>query len=209
MRNLQIKELLRIITPIFLTCLLVLSCNMADESTNDSTDKKTNSAEKTSGDENKKSVNTTPYEKTGISFSQPEGWKVTEDEIIEGRIRNINVEGPDNAVMIITALPSSVKPDLKNFAENFKENLSSTVAAGRVSEMKTSETSRSINGKDSKGVRQNYSLTLLGQEVPHTTDFYLVNGKKSNAVLTMQASDEDFQNADKAFQTISDSLKIE
>jgi len=149
------------------------------------------------------------YEKNGLSFSYPSNWQVTADEILEEGVRNVNIEDSDSSLFIITMFPSEFSVDLDEHAESFKKNLPSNIPVGKLSEAKTTITSRIINDQNYKGVRQRYSISLLGEVIPHTVDFFLVNGEKFNVVLTIQAPDEDWKAAEKEFQVISDSLKFE
>lgn len=202
------KKNLRLILPLAILCFVVISCNMEDEKTTNSGVAGNNTTVETTRS-NTAATAGEKYEKDGISFTLPKDWNVSEDQLIEGTTRNINVEGPNNEVLIITTLPANSDADLKYFVDNFKDNFSKSVDVGKVSEIKTEEIARSINGAQNKGSRNKYSLSEMGQSVPHTTDFFIVKGKKNKAVLTIQSPDEDLANADNSFGLIADSLKFE
>jgi hypothetical protein len=69
-------------------------------------------------------------------------------------------------------------------------------------------TERMIAGQTRQGVRRKYSVSLMGEVVPHTVEFFLVEGVRSNALITIQTPDEDRRAAEKEIQTIADSLKL-
>jgi len=148
------------------------------------------------------------YEKNGLSFSHPDNWKVTEDSILAEGTRYINVEDSDNSLFIITLFGTDSYVDLKEHVENFKKTLPAQIPIGKIIQGTTTETTRLIKGKNYTGIRQKYSISLASEIVPHTTDFFLINGENLDAVVTIQAPDEDWKAAEKEFQVIFDSLKF-
>lgn len=150
---------------------------------------------------------TTRYEGNGLAFSYNNNWKITGDEL-RGKVRWISIESDNNAVFIIAIVPSELSIDLNNFAANIEKERPSSIALGRVSETKTSEISRSIKGEISNGIRHKFSVTLLGENVPHTQDFFLIKTEEANVITMIQAPDEDWKNSDEGFQVIFDSLRF-
>lgn len=156
-----------------------------------------------------KEVVTKTYEKNGLSFLYPDNWQVSEDEILDGGARYVNVEDSDNSLFIITLFPPESSIDLEAFAENFVENISSNIPIGKVSDVKKSSVNRTIDNQSYKGIQYKYSAVLLGENIPHTSNLFSVEREKTNAIVVIQAPDEDWKAADKEFQIIFDSLKFE
>jgi hypothetical protein len=152
---------------------------------------------------------TKTYEQRGFSVSHPDNWNITEDEDIEGGTRYINIEDADNTVFIVTLFPTDFETDLKQYAENIKRDLPTNIQVGEVSATRESDTSRNILGKHENGIRHNFSLTFVGQKTPHTREFFKIEVGKSDAVVMIQAPDEDWQAAEKEFKVMFDSLKFE
>lgn len=149
------------------------------------------------------------YEKNGLSFSHPDNWQVSEDEILEEGARFVNVEDSDNSLFLITLFPSDSFVDLDAYAENFTSSISSNMPVGKVSEPKKSIINRTINNQNYQGIQYKYSAVLLGQSVPHTANIFSVELRKSSAIVVIQAPDADWKAADKEFQVIFDSLKFD
>jgi hypothetical protein len=176
-------------------CVSIASCQMAQKLLDDK--------------KSERAFTTKKYEKNGFSVSHPDNWTLTEDEILEGGARYVNLEDADNTVFIVTLFPADFETDLKEYAENIKNDLPSSIPVGEVSATRVAETSRNILGKIAKGIRHNFSISLVGQKVPHTQEFFMIEGKKLDAVIMIQAPDEDWQAAEKEFKVIFDSLKFE
>ena len=153
-------------------------------------------------------ITTKNYEKDGLSFAHPDNWRVT-DDIVNSGPRLVNVEDSDNSLFVITLLPPNGDVDLDAYAENFTTNVSKNMPVGNVSEPKKSIVNRTIDNKDHDGIQYKYSIVLLGQNVPHTANFFVVELRKSTAIIMIQAPDEDWKAADKEFQVIFDSLRFD
>lgn len=66
----------------------------------------------------------TTYSKDGVSFEHPAGWKVTEDSVAqdETRLRSIDLEGPDEAVVTFMFSPFLKDQNIEAFAANTAKN---------------------------------------------------------------------------------------
>ena len=154
-------------------------------------------------------IKTKAYDKDGLSFSYPDNWTVTEDEILENGLRYLNVEDADNTVFIASFFRADEALELKEYADNIKAGMPEEVPIGKLSEVKSFMVSRTVAGKDVPGIRHKFSMTLLGQEIPHTRDMLRIEGRTLVPMIMIQAPDEDWNAAEKEFQIILDSLKFE
>ena len=157
----------------------------------------------------RKAIVTKQYEKDGLSFAYPDNWQVTEDAPIENGIRHINVEDSDSSLFVLNVMSSEFEVDLDDYATNFVKALPASLPIGKVVKVESGTTSRVVSNKNYEGVRRKYSVSLLSQIVPHTADFFFVTGEKTNALVMMMSPDEDWNAAEKEFQVISDSLRLE
>ncbi|MDQ3130169.1 MAG: hypothetical protein M3Q99_05345 [Acidobacteriota bacterium] len=148
------------------------------------------------------------YEKNELNFSYGDNWRISEDTILEDGIRFVQVEDSDNTLFIITIPKSGNTIDLGEYSENFIKGLASEIPIGKITKVKSSKVNRIINNKQYTGIRKNFSIALLGEDIPHTSDFFLITQQDTDAVITIQAPDEDLNVADKEIQVIADSLKL-
>ncbi|MCY7347252.1 MAG: hypothetical protein LH614_13645 [Pyrinomonadaceae bacterium] len=148
------------------------------------------------------------YEKNELNFLYPDNWNVTEDTMLEDGRRLVNIQDSDNTLLIITLLKSGYTIDLGEYSEDFLKGITSDIPIGKVSMVKSGEAERTINNEKYKGIRKKYSITLLGENIPHTLDFFLITQQEAEAVIIIQAPDEDWNVADKEIQVIADSLKL-
>ena len=144
------------------------------------------------------------YEKDGISFSYPNKWKIKHDEVISGLGRVIAVQDSNESIFIISIFPSEVNLNLDEYAKDLEAVWKSKVKDGKDLEFETSDVSRNIFLKTTKGKR----LKFLFEKIPYTQDLFLVSGKKKLAAFAIQTTDKNLENADKEFQVIFDSLII-
>ncbi len=156
----------------------------------------------------RKQIATKVYEKDGLSFSYPDNWNITEDTIIDKGIRHVNIEDADNSIFVIQIMSSDMTADLEDMAETFMSEVSKNVPIGKVSNIKKALAERAIAGQSQTGVRRNYSITLFGEVVPHTVEFFLVEASSSRALITIQLPDEDLKAGENEIKIISDSLEF-
>lgn len=157
----------------------------------------------------RKEIVTRYYEKDGLSFLYPDNWQVTEDAPIENDIRHVNVEDSDSSLFILNIMASEFEVDLDAHATTFMKELPANLPVGKIIKVESERTSRVISNQAFEGVRRKYSISVLGEVVPHTVDFFLVAGEKTNALVMIQSPDEDWKAAEKEVKIISDSLKLE
>lgn len=149
------------------------------------------------------------YEKNDLSFSYPDNWKINEDEMLEEGARYVTVEDSDNSLFIMTVFAPGDAIDLETYGQNFLAGLSTDIPGGRISDAKKSAVRRTVNNQNLEGIEYKYSAVVLGESIPHTANMFSVKLKKGDAVIVVQAPDEDWKAADKEFQVIFDSLKFE
>jgi hypothetical protein len=141
------------------------------------------------------------YQKDGVQFSYYSNWKIAKDAPINGRpdARIINVEGPSHAVIILICMPPSTTQTLEQFASALAKNRDAAVEAKLTfGGVKTAEVTKGtskpatgrIAGRDRAGILQEFSLDLLGEQIPHQAWFYVVEGTKYKTMVMSQVSTE-------------------
>ncbi len=148
------------------------------------------------------------YEKNGLSFSYANNWRISEDTVLEDGIRLVQVEDSDNTLFVITIPKLGNTINLGEYSENFMKNLTSEIPIGKISKVRNSEVNRTIDNQQYTGIRKKFSMTLLGENIPHITDFFLITQQDADTVITIQVPEEDWNVADTEIQIIADSLKI-
>ena len=68
---------------------------------------------------------------------------------------------------------------------------------------------RNFQGRNHKGIRLKSSFSTADATIFDTIDFFVIEGRKSNALIIVSANDADWKVADKEFQFILDTLKFE
>ena len=159
------------------------------------------------------------YQKNEVSFVHFSDWRVTNDAIIEEstKSRTIDLEGPNDALVSVVLLPSSNDLRLEDFATSIahergsaiKEALSiGSLSATKVSPASSQATSTDIGGQQFSGIQQRYTITFLGQDVPHEAAFFLVPGKQMTAIVTTQVATEHAKQTAPAFSATLRSLRL-
>ncbi len=149
------------------------------------------------------------YEKNGIKFSYPEHWQIVQDNISENNVMMIAVADAPFCFIKIKVFSSEIPMDLRKEAESVDKKLQKTLPVEKSFEDRVSSISRIFQGKNHEGIRLKSSFSDSERIIPDTTDFFVLEGKKSKALITINADDADWKVADKEFQFILDSLKFE
>ena len=158
------------------------------------------------------------YDKQGVSFQHHSNWKVAEDtELVEGSgVRFINLEGPDEAVLMLTVMPSPVDQTLEDYATTMAREFTAAItetAIGPIRPATASPTgsravSARIGGADQAGISHTYTVSVLGVKVPHVANFYQLVGPKTTAFIVTQVATEDAQRTAPSMSIALDSLRI-
>ncbi|CAN7595936.1 hypothetical protein ASF11_18870 [Acidovorax sp. Leaf76] len=146
------------------------------------------------------------YSKDGVSFEHPEGWKVTEDVVAqdETRLRSIDIEGPDEAVVTLMFSPLLAGQDIEKFAATAARNREDAARANTAQKVKmgpatTAPIARPVGGKDTKGVSQRFVVSLLGQDLPHEARFFKATLGGTTVIIMTQVADENARAAEPGF----------
>lgn len=148
------------------------------------------------------------YSKDGVSFNMPGNWQVTEDEQEED-IRYLFIETPGDALMVIHVFGATNEaPRLEEYTEFFiRESMNNMPIASRDMGA-TGAISKILNDQEFTGFRNEFTASFLGQQVPHTVEFFSVNTEARIAYLTTQVATEDLEKVEKGFEQILASFAL-
>ncbi len=154
------------------------------------------------------------YSKDGVSFEHPVGWKVTEDVVAqdETRMRSIDLEGPNEAVVTLMFSPFFSVQDIEKFAAAAARNRAdaaraNTAQQARMGPVTATPITRQIAGKENKGVSQRFVVSMLGQNLPHEARFFKAALEGTTAIIMTQVADEDAKAAEPGFAMALDTLR--
>ena len=146
------------------------------------------------------------YSKDGVSFEHPAGWKVTEDVVSkdETRMRSIDLEGPNEAVVTFLFSPFFADQDIGQFAANTARHRadaarSNTAQQARMGPVTAKPIARQVAGKENQGVSQRFVVTMLGLHLPHEARFFKATLGDTTVIVMTQVADEDAQAAEPGF----------
>lgn len=153
--------------------------------------------------------NSSKYDHKGISFLYPGNWKVTEDEEVDG-FRYLFIETPGAAIAKIEIYP--IKSfDLMEFAEidikDLKENIPNIFKIHDKS--KIIEFQNESKGIILNGLRYEFNLSILGLDIPHSTEYYMFHSENESAYFSNQVALEDHKKVKDGFTQVLHSFKIE
>lgn len=154
------------------------------------------------------------YSKDGVSFEHPAGWKVVEDVVAqdETRLRSIDLEGPNEAVVSFMFSPFLAGQDIEKFAATAARNRESaardnTAQQARMGAAKVAPITRQVAGKENKGVSQRFVVSLLGQNLPHEARFFKANLGETTVIVMTQVSDQDAKATEPGLVMALDTLR--
>lgn len=156
------------------------------------------------------------YNKDGVSFEHPAGWKVTEDSVAqdETRLRSIDLEGPDDAVVTLLFSPFLKAQNIEAFAattaKNRAESAKSSSAVAQQLQFGPSTTApitRNVAGQENKGVSQRFVISMLGQKLPHEARFFKADLGGTTAIIMTQVATEYAKATEAGFALALDTLR--
>jgi len=148
------------------------------------------------------------YENEGISFSYPRNWKVTED-VRRQDFRYIFIESPGDAIFIVQIYSRNDAVSFNEFVRWFSSQSKKETPVGKMEDNTFSTVEKTTHGEGVKGVKENFSMTLLGTQVPHIREYYTIDSNDEVAFLVGQAATEDLSKTEPGFDLILSSFVIE
>lgn len=156
------------------------------------------------------------YSKDGVSFEHPVGWKVTEDVVAqdETRMRSIDLEGPNEAVVTLMFSPFFAGQDIEKFAAAAARNRAdaaraNTAQQARMGPVTATPITRQVAGKENRGVSQRFVVSMLGQNLPHEARFFKAALDGTTAIIMTQVADEDAKVAEPGFAMALSTLRYQ
>ncbi len=155
------------------------------------------------------------YSQYGIEFTHPGDWDAeTTVEDVDGlRYVEIGVDGPDAAFVMIQQITPGIEVDRDELMtmlgdELRKENEAQLGGLMDFQQGARETITRTILGSECTGLQSEFSLVLLGQRVPHTTQMFPCELADRTVVIYLQVADEDRADHVGSFDTILDSLAV-
>lgn len=141
------------------------------------------------------------YAKDNISFAYPENWTVTEDKQ-EDDVRFLSIEAPGDAIVLVQIYSTQDAASLKEYAEWFSKEVIKDTPVVESSVGDFEDIKRTINAVTLTGMRQKFSITLLGTDVPYTAEYYRIENDNRVAFLISQTAAEDLAKVNGGFELL-------
>ena len=142
------------------------------------------------------------YQDGTMSFSVPANWKVT----VQGKGGGCGyafVEAPGEGIVFIKGLPLKKDPGIEKYAHEFSRTANSWTPIGKI----TSKGFRSfIDNPVGAGVKESFTITFLGVDVPHTRVYRKQTGSHCVFYILTQVADEDAAAVEPGFRQILNSF---
>lgn len=148
------------------------------------------------------------YENNGVGFSHKENWKVTGDEE-EDDLRYMFVEGPVESLFIVLIYLQQDAVTLNEFAGGFSEQMNEEYSIAEGTQVEFSDIEKITHDVSLKGIREELSIGLLGQSIPHRREYYRVEGGNKVAFLISQVATQDIGTVDAGFDVLIGSFSIQ
>lgn len=160
------------------------------------------------------------YRKDGLHFSHFSDWKISEDRILPNnrKVREIVLNGPDQALLILLCFPETSDVSLEQFAASvakgrsqaIKKNLGfGPISVGEESGGKSQATIAKIAGEDAAGIQQTFDLDVLGQTIPHQASYFMLHTGGKKLVITAQVALKHLTATRPGWQQVFDTVAID
>lgn len=151
--------------------------------------------------------NPATYSGNGLDFSMPSNWKVTEDEEDSG-FRYLFVETPGDAIVIISIYSKQNSPALLEYVNWAIESSTREMPFGSRSEGSIAEFQKTIGQQRFSGYRNEFMVSVAVVDVPHITEYYLIETDSASVFLTAQVSLEDRAKVEQGFDLLLSTLTL-
>jgi hypothetical protein len=151
------------------------------------------------------------FDEGGLAFSYPGNWKV--EVTRHDRVRTINVESPGNAIITMIEAQPAIAMDAAHYAKVMTDSMQKAVAGktGGVVEISVpppAPATRTLFGAKTRGLRYHFTLTALGQPVPHGADAWAANLPDRSLFVWAQAADDDVAKVAAGLEQVVGSLRL-
>ena len=146
-------------------------------------------------------TSTETYQKAGIQFSYPGNWRVAEDQT-SADVRYIIVETPGDAIFIVQIYSRKDAVELKEYAQWASDQAKKQMSAGERTPGEFLAIEKQIDKVILKGIKENFSIKLFNEEVPHRSEYYKVDGEQKVAYLISQTAIEDLSKVQGGFDLL-------
>ena len=142
------------------------------------------------------------YEKENLNFLYPRNWKVSEDIQDKNGLRYLFVESSGSAILATQIYSKADASSLREFAEWYSSARNDEIAIGDIEKTSFSTVEKIVSNHKTKGLREEFAITLLGIDIPHTCEYYIVNSGNKVAFLVSQSATEDLKKVKPGFDLI-------
>jgi hypothetical protein len=156
------------------------------------------------------------YALHGLKFDFPGNWKATTDVSQESGIEMVSVslESSGNALQVVQQFRPAIPLDLRDISATFatemhaetKQMLGGTLDYSNGS---SDDVQHVVLGESRPAKRNRFTLSLLGEKVPHTAEIVAIELPDRSLVIYDQAADEDLAAAQPGFALVESTLAID
>lgn len=143
------------------------------------------------------------HHKKGLEFQYPGNWTLSEEMDMLGVLQT-GAESSGSAIAIVHKFPAIAADDISTYAKDFGDGVKKSIPAGKVSTFNRGAVRKQ---GDYESIQMNFSITLMGETVPHQCTIYRKVVGGDVLFLIAQAATEDLPNAQPGFDLIRKTLK--
>jgi hypothetical protein len=146
------------------------------------------------------------FDKSGVSFNVPEGWKITEEEDLEGKgyYLSCEKEGANSSGLVTVSWVNDIT-DLTETAGQYAAAVKENFILKKAEPKLKPVASTSFNGMTAASI----DYTLVMETVPHEGHIYCFHGKGKTITVMVQEAVEDKAVNKAGIQEITRSLVSE
>ena len=148
------------------------------------------------------------YEKENLNFLYPRNWKVSEDIQDKNGLRYLFVESPHAAILAIQIYSKANASSLREFAEWYSSQRNDEITLADIKKTSFSTIEKIVLNHKTKGLIEEFTIKLLGIDVPHTCEYYIVNSGNKVAFLVSQSATEDLKKVKPGFDLINKTFML-
>lgn len=140
------------------------------------------------------------YQKDQLSFQHFGHWTIASDEVADD-VRFFSLEGPADIIIAGQVYSAQEQLLMDDFVRWYSEAFAKELPFGKVIDVRFSELVKTVGDTAHSGVREDFVVELLGQHIPFSREYLML--EKNDKVLFLM-----YQSEDSEYEKGQDSLNL-
>ncbi len=147
------------------------------------------------------------YQKDQLSFQHFGHWTIESDEVADD-VRFFTLEGPEDIVIAGQVYAAQEQVLMDDFVRWYSDSFAEKLPFGKVIDVRFSELEKTVGDIVHSGVREDFVLELLGQHIPFTREYLMLEQEDKVLFLMYQSEDSEYAKGQDSLNLLIKSVRF-